>query len=167
MKILYIIRHAKSSWSSDAVNDFDRPLNQRGKRDAPLMGEVLDKREVSFDLILSSSARRAKKTSKKIAKKLNYAKEDIIFRDILYLADPEKMITEIKKVDASVQSLAIVGHNPGMTEMINLLSNIDIDNLPTCGVVAISLDIKSWLELSVTTQSEMLFFEYPKKHINL
>lgn len=167
MKTLYIIRHAKSSWSSNAENDFDRPLNQRGKRDAPLMGEVLYVKQVFPDLFLSSSAKRAKKTAKKIARKIGYDKKNILYKESLYLAAPEEIIAEIKSVDNSIHSLAVVGHNPGMTEIINLLSNVHIDNLPTCGIAALSIEIDQWADLTIQSKAKMLFFDYPKKYLNL
>jgi len=163
MKKLYIIRHAKSSWDSDAKSDFDRPLNKRGKRDAPLMGEVLKELDVMPDLILASSAKRTTMTALILAEKIGYD-EEIVFEDDLYLASDSEIDGFIKRVDDSINSLFVIAHNPGVTNFINRFTDDYISNLPTTGVFAIEFEVESWHDIKPRS-GKKLFFEYPKKHL--
>jgi len=163
LKQLFIIRHAKSSWDSDAKSDFDRPLNNRGRRDAPLMGEVLKELDILPNLILSSSAKRTTMTALILAEKIGYDKE-IIFEDDLYLASDSEIYDMIKRVDDSVDSLFLIAHNPGVTNFINRFTDDYISNMPTCGIYAIEFEVESWQEVK-PRRGKKLFFEYPKKHI--
>ncbi len=163
MKKLYIIRHAKSSWDSDAKSDFNRPLNKRGKRDAPMMGEVLKKLAVMPDIILSSSAKRTTMTALIVAEKIGYDKE-IVFEDELYLASDSEIYNQIKRVDDDKDSLFIIAHNPGVTNFINRFSDDYILNLPTCGIFAMEFDVDSFKDIKPRS-GKKLFFEYPKKYI--
>ena len=163
MRYLYLIRHAKSSWSDLELNDFDRDLNKRGKRDAPFMGEVLKKMEIEPDLILSSPAKRAKKTAIKIAKELSYLKEKIVFKEELYEAPTKNLEYEVKNIDNRVEHLFLVAHNPSLNMFAEFLLNEHYENLVTCSVLALELNIDSWSELERGVAKE-LFFEYPKKY---
>lgn len=160
MKYLYLLRHAKSNWKDLSVNDFNRPLNKRGKNDAPNMGKFLNNRNVRVDLIISSSAKRTKETSRVIAEKIGY-KNQIIFDENIYEATFEKLLSIIKNLDTNLNKVMIVGHNPGLTDLVNYLVDIEIDNIPTCGVAAIKLE-NDWCELKRNC-GKLLFFEYPKK----
>lgn len=164
MKSLYIIRHAKSSWDSGAKSDFDRPLNKRGQRDAPLMGSVLKERGVLPDLILSSSAKRAKKTALIIAQKIGYKEDDAIFDEDLYLASANEILEMIQNVDSHVETLFVIAHNPGMTDFINYFCKERISNLPTTGVFFMEFDILDWKSLKANS-AQNCFFDYPKKHL--
>ena len=161
MKTLTIIRHAKSSWADSGLDDFDRTLNRRGKQDAPMMGQRLAERDVYPDLILSSPAKRADKTIKKIAKKIGYPREDIIFEEKMYLADVPELLKIIRSIENSVQHLMLCGHNPGVTEFSNYVSGERIDNMPTCGVAVIGFDINSWNDVDRNT-GVLERFDYPK-----
>ena len=161
MKTLTIIRHAKSSWADSGLDDFDRTLNRRGKQDAPMMGQRLAERDVYPDLILSSPAKRADKTIKKIAKKIEYPREDIIFEEKMYLADVPELLKIIRSIENSVQHLMLCGHNPGVTEFSNYVSGERIDNMPTCGVAVIGFDINSWNDVDRNT-GVLERFDYPK-----
>jgi phosphohistidine phosphatase len=163
MKTLYIVRHAKSSWANPSQDDFERPLNDRGKNDAPRMGKRLKEKEVHPDLIVSSSAKRAYSTAKRIAKVLNYPKEKIKALKSLYHADEESMLAVIQDIKDKHNVVMLFGHNPGLTEFVNSFQNIelDIDNIPTCGVIAFQLNIDSWKDAS-WGKGKMLFFDYPK-----
>jgi phosphohistidine phosphatase len=163
VKKLYIIRHAKSSWDSDAKSDFNRPLNKRGKRDAPMMGEVLKKLAVMPDIILSSSAKRTTMTALIVAEKIGYDKE-IVFEDELYLASDSEIYNQIKRVDDDKDSVFIIAHNPGVTNFINRFSDDYISNLPTCGIFAMEFDVDSFKDIKPRS-GKKLFFEYPKKYI--
>ncbi len=162
MKTLYIVRHAKSSWDNSDLDDFDRPLNERGKRNAPEMGERLKEKGIKPDLIISSSAKRAFSTAKKIAKEVDYPVDKIKKSENLYLASISSAINIIRQVDDSVAALMIFGHNPGWTELSNYLCDVYIDNIPTAGVSAIRFDFDSWAKID-KGKGKMLFFDYPKK----
>ncbi|MCW8803191.1 MAG: histidine phosphatase family protein [Ignavibacteriaceae bacterium] len=162
MKTLYLTRHAKSSWTNPRLTDFDRPLNNRGKRDAPFMGKVLKDKKVKIGLIISSPAKRTKKTAIAIAEKLSYSEKKIMFNEDLYEASSNTLIKVIKKVDEKYDSVMIFAHNPGLTLLNNHISKNYIDNIPTCGIVALQLNNK-WSEVDKNT-CKFLFFEYPKLH---
>ncbi len=163
MKTLYIIRHAKSSWDNPDQSDFDRPLNGRGERDAPRMGKRLKEKEIHPDLMISSPAKRALSTGKRIAEILKYPKENIKTPNTLYHADEETILGIIQKVNYRCDVVMLIGHNPGLTDFLNALceDETNIDNLPTCGVVAFVFKEKSWKEIKWGT-GKMLFFDYPK-----
>ena len=164
MKTLYVVRHAKSSWKEKGIDDFDRPLNDRGERDAPFMGELLNSLGCKFDLVLSSPAKRAQETAKIICSKIGYNEEKIVFKRELYLANVKEIATAISEINKEVESLAIFGHNPGLTEFPNYLSGENsIDNIPTCGIVKFELFIENWKSISKGI-GKIRMFEYPKKY---
>lgn len=161
MKTLYLIRHAKSSWSDLTLDDFDRPLNKRGKRDAPLMAQWLDEHIDHLDQLISSSAKRAKATAKQFSIVFGI---DVEHHKSLYHAGEAEIYSAIYGANEASSSIAVFGHNPGFTYFANKFvdGNDFIDNVPTCGIVAISSNAKSWAELS-ELNSSLKFFMYPKK----
>ena len=161
MKRLLLIRHAKSSWDEPKLADIDRPLNGRGKRDAPKMGQRLARREITPDLILSSPARRALATAKIIAKELNYPVSNILVRDRLYAADPDDLVRVIRNLGDKLTTVMLFGHNPELTELAHRLS-AEITDLPTCAVADFTFDIKSWTELGKSKPTTVVF-DYPKQ----
>jgi phosphohistidine phosphatase len=163
MKTLYVIRHAKSSWDNEELSDFDRPLNERGKTDAPRMGKRLKEKEVHPDLMLSSPARRAYSTSKRIAKVLGYNKENIQTENKLYHASDADILKLLTHLPDKFNTVMVFGHNPGLTDFVNLLSNKKpvTDNIPTCGVVAFEFSIQSWSEIGFGS-GNLLFFDFPR-----
>jgi len=163
MKTLYLARHAKSYWKDQSIPDFDRPLNSRGKRDAPFMGEVLKDKKVKPDLIISSPAKRTKKTATEIASKIGYSEKKILYNEELYEASSNTIIKVLNKIDEKYNSVIIFAHNPGLTLLNNHISNNYIENIPTCGIVALQLD-KKWNELGKNT-CKFLYFEYPKLYL--
>jgi len=162
MKRLTLIRHAKSDWSDLSLKDFDRGLNKRGERSIPLMAKALKEKGIIPDLILSSRAKRAKKTAKGLAKELGYKKE-IILDQTLYFTEPDDMMAKIRKIHDNRNSLFLIGHNPEITELSNMLTNTYIDNIPTLGIVSLSLPIKRWKEIRVH-QAILDFFIFPKMY---
>ncbi|MFZ1279419.1 MAG: histidine phosphatase family protein [Ignavibacteriaceae bacterium] len=158
MKTLILLRHAKSSWDFPDLSDQDRPLNNRGKKDAPLIAEVLKKKNIKMDLIISSTSKRTMETAKVFANTLNLK---IIEDRNLYLASEPEIIRIVKKIDDCYDSVILVGHNPGMTNLINLVSNTGIDNLPTTGIIGIPVK-NTWNNFG-SEKCEILFFEFPKK----
>ena len=161
MKQLLLIRHAKSEWNDVSLSDFDRPLNVRGKRDAPVMAKRLLDKKVKIDLIISSPAKRAKKTASIFAKEYGIKKERINFKEKLYAESEETLFDVISKADDKFNSIAIVAHNPGLTDFANLLTESQIDNIPTCGIFAVKIDTKHWADFK-EAKKEFWFFEYPK-----
>ncbi len=163
MKTLFLIRHAKSSWDNITLSDFERPLNERGKTDAPKMAKRLRKKNIKIDAFISSPAKRAKKTAEYFIKEFNRNEDDIIFISSLYDASVNDFNAAIKSIDDKYNNVAIFSHNPGITQVANeLISGADIDNMPTCSVFAVTADIDKWKEF-FKTKKDFLFFDYPKK----
>jgi phosphohistidine phosphatase len=163
MKTLYLVRHAKSSWKDSSLDDLERPLNRRGKRDAPFMGELLKEKVVNPDVVISSPAKRASKTAQIITEHIGYSKKDIIYSEEIYEASSRELVDFIKKIDDKYNSVMLFGHNPGFTMLNNYLSKNYIDNIPTCGIVALQFNI-NWKEIDKNS-AKMLFFDYPKRYL--
>ncbi|HEX5653647.1 MAG TPA: histidine phosphatase family protein [Chitinophagaceae bacterium] len=161
MKILLLIRHAKSDWSSPTLGDFDRPLNERGKRDAPVMAHRLLDQEIVIDAFIASPARRAKKTATIFAKAFKREKDAIIFKEELYGAPDSVFYEVIREAPDKYKSIAVFSHNPGITDFANQLTDVRIDNIPTCGVFAVKIDCKKWSDFQAA-KKEFWFFDYPK-----
>ena len=161
-KTLLIIRHAKSSWDIGTLNDFERPLNERGKKDAPLMAQKLKERNVLIDAFVASPAKRAKKTAELFIEEYNRDKEDIIFISKLYHAPAEIFFDVAENLLEHFNTVAIFSHNPGITEFVNMLTDdVRLDNMPTCGIFAVSLLSPSWKNFK-KAKKEFLFFDFPK-----
>ncbi len=161
MKELIIVRHAKSSWRDSGLDDRERPLNKRGERDAPEMGARLARRKDRPDLIVSSPAVRALATARIIARKLDYARKDIVLIERLYGAGLDELLDVIRKADESVATLLLFGHNPGLTQLANHLGPREIPNLPTCGVLHLRFDADIWAVVGFARGEEVLF-DFPK-----
>lgn len=162
MKVLMLIRHAKSSWKDPSLPDWDRPLNKRGRRDAPMMGERLAERGAYADLVISSSAVRAVATAEAIAEAIEYPLEEIVVDERLYGAGEFEMLEVIQSLDDAWDRVMCVGHNPDLTDLVNRLSPYEIDNVPTCGIVALTFDTESWALVCHISPVEVEF-DYPKK----
>jgi phosphohistidine phosphatase len=163
MKTLYLVRHAKSSWKYPNLDDFERPLNKRGRKSAPFMGKILKKRNVAPDLILSSPANRASMTARIIAAKINYPLEKIRYSENIYEFSVNALIEVVSHMDDVINKAMLVGHNPALTELANYIGDQPISNIPTSGVFCAELDIPSWAGISDRC-GRLIFFEYPKKH---
>lgn len=161
-KIVYLVRHAKSSWSDASLADRDRPLNRRGRKSAPDMGRRLAKLGHQPDLIISSPARRAFSTAKKIAKELAFDKSEIVTDESMYFSGTGSMVSMLENLDDRYQNVMIVGHNPAMTSLLNIFCEAQVDNMPTCAVAVFSFDMTSWSELDVTN-GDLLVYDFPKK----
>lgn len=161
MKNLVIIRHAKSSWTEPLLNDHQRPLAERGLRDAPKMGNRLKKKGINPDAMLSSDAERAKATALITAESLDFPQEKIRFTPDLYHASASDILSEIKKTDNSVNTLFVFGHNPGENDLIWKLGG-EIDNLPTSGQFGFKFDVHKWSDIE-KKNAKFWFFDYPKK----
>jgi phosphohistidine phosphatase len=148
MKTLFLVRHAKSSRDDPALPDRDRPLNERGMRDASRVGGQLAKRDANPDLILSSPARRALTTAEIVARKLHYRLKDIVLDERLYAATPEVLLAIVHELDDKAKRVMLFGHNPELTELAHRLSE-KITDMPTCAVAEFAFDTKSWSNVGV------------------
>jgi phosphohistidine phosphatase len=142
MKTVLILRHAKSSWKVPDITDHDRPLNRRGKRDAPKMGRLLKEKELVPDLVISSTATRAKDTASAVAKNSGYKGKKIKFES-LYAAEPADYLAVIREITDNYQRVLIVGHNPSVEELIEMLTG-EIHIIPTCTLAQIEFVIENW-----------------------
>lgn len=163
MKTLYLVRHAKSSWKDETLDDYDRPLNKRGNQDAPFMGNLLSMKKIAPDLLISSPAKRAAKTAEFFSKQLEYDNEKIKFEEKLYAASKSEILAIINQQPDEIDSIMLFAHNPGLTDLANFLCGANIDNIPTAGVAAMKLKNSSWKDLN-KDGAELEFFEFPKKY---
>ena len=163
MKTLYLVRHAKSDWSDGTLKDFDRPLNKRGKKDAPQMGLHLKSvRNVALDGVLCSTAKRARSTAKRLLKGLDYSVEDVMWEEGIYWGNTTDLVHLIQQVDAHCNALMLIGHNPYVSDLVGFLQGQEIGDMPTCGVFGLSLDIDAWSEIT-SGKGKKLFFDCPKQ----
>lgn len=162
-RTLVMIRHAKSSWANPLQSDFERPLNDRGEQDAPMMGERLKKMNIIPDLLIASTAKRAKQTAKKIAKAIGYDEDKIQWEEKLYHCIPQVFEEVLYEIDDNVRSVFIVAHNPGITDFVDQLSpDFSLDSMPTCGIVGAKMQAAHWTDLN-SAKWKVFLFEYPKK----
>ena len=136
MKTLLLIRHAKSSWDNIALSDFDRPLNDRGKKDAPVMAKRIKERKIKIDLFLSSPAKRAKKTAENFIDVFGAKEKNLILIPSLYEASTKNFFEVVENINDKNDVVALFSHNPGITDFVNSLTEKYIDNMPTCSVFA-------------------------------
>lgn len=173
MRTLYLCRHAKSSWANPGQDDFDRPLNERGLRDAPFMAKTFKARDEPVDLLVSSTANRAFTTARFFAKELG-AKErpgfdaaqprpQLVLESNLYHASVRGILGIVNGLPNEAAGVMLFGHNPGFTEAVEFLSSRDIENMPTCGIVRIDFPFRSWTEVSMD-MGMLEWFDYPKRH---
>jgi len=165
LKQLFIIRHAKSDqgfWG----NDFERPLNDRGRSDALVMAKRLKDRRVNIDAWISSPAKRAKKTAEIFTETFKVVAGEIVFVSALYHASPEVFYDVISSLPDELNNIVVVSHNPGITYFVNsLVEDIKIDNMPTSGLFAIKTNISRWHEFN-HSKKDFLFFDYPKRVVS-
>ncbi|MEJ7770212.1 MAG: histidine phosphatase family protein [Chitinophagaceae bacterium] len=161
MKSLFVIRHAKSSWDLTNIEDIDRPLNDRGKADAPEMAKRLLKEKVKIDAFISSPAKRAKKTAQLFVHEFKRHKDEIVYIDELYNAQLTDFYKVLTGIDEAWNAVALFSHNPGITQFANSLTPVNIDNMPTCGIFAVRIPIGKW-ENFEQAGKEFWFFNYPK-----
>ena len=160
---LTLIRHAKSSWDEMILSDYKRPLNQRGRDNAPLMGKILKEQGIQFDLMVSSPAVRAAATTELLAAELDYPIKKIVFDKTLYGAETDTLLEVVQALPNDKTRIALVAHNPGLTEFCNYLCNAGISNLPTCSVASIRFDIDDWSAV-FRDNGTLELYEFPRKH---
>ncbi len=163
MKKLLLLRHGQSDWHADYEKDFDRPLNECGKRSADFMAERLLAKNIKPDSIISSPAIRAYDTIKRIAAIISFPKENIIIEEALYQTDMVGIRQLVGCINDDVDTAMLVLHNPTITAFANYLTGDNIANIPTCGIYGIELDLDTWQAIGACI-GERWFFDYPKKH---
>ena len=163
MKTLTLVRHAKSSWKDQNLSDQERPLNKRGERDAPVMGQRITEAGIRPSLIICSPAVRAWTTARIIASEIGYPNEFLQRENSLYLASLDDLLDVLVAQDREFNSLMVVGHNPGLTAFANYLSPGITNNIPTAGVVAFSFDRDDW-NLREHPETDLVTYDYPKKN---
>lgn len=162
MKTLYLLRHAKSSWDDPELKDFERPLSKRGRTDVPAMGERFQQRGDALQCIISSPAVRAKTTAKLFADAIAYPQDEIASNPELYFAGSGMFLKAASLLDDSCSEAMLVGHNPAITDFANLMADAGIENIPTCGLVKMTLNIDDWSDIEPGTAT-LVEFDYPKK----
>ncbi|MDP6905676.1 MAG: histidine phosphatase family protein [Verrucomicrobiota bacterium] len=165
-KQLILIRHAKSSWDDIELDDHERPLNDRGERNGPMMGQRLKKLGVNPDKVFTSSAVRAVSTAQIVCEEIEFPREYIIPRRVLYHADVSTWSEFISELDDSWNAVMIFGHNPGLTELAIDIWQLSVSNVPTCGVLLLGFDAGSW-EKVFFSQPVRACFDYPKNKSGL
>ncbi len=166
MRTLYITRHAKSSWDDPRADDFHRPLNDRGQRDAPFMAQVFSSRNEPVDLLMSSTAVRALSTAHLFAKSMGKERSAVQEDRLMYLADLPTLIKRVEQLPDSAKRVMLFGHNPGLSELVEYLGDADLGEIPTCAIVRIDLPIDSWAEASMGLGS-VVWSDFPKRHKEL
>ena len=163
MKKLIIVRHAKSSWNHPELSDFDRPLNIRGNKDAEMMSLKLSEKINKIDFIISSSSKRTILTYEYFKNKINFNNE--LFTDELYHASSKTVISIIKDTNSDINSLMLLGHNPGLTETVNHLTNHHLYNLPTTGIIIVKFNVSSWSKISeLDKKGNLEWIKFPKDY---
>lgn len=162
MKILYIVRHAKSSWKFPDMRDIERPLNRRGKRDAPEMAQFIGNMISPPDIFLSSPSKRTYETAQHFLAVFGTDDSSLTITHDLYHASASSWKHIITHIPDENNSAMLFGHNPGVTDFVNELTNKKIYNIPTCGVACIQLDIDHWEQLQ-KGRGELKFYHYPKE----
>jgi phosphohistidine phosphatase len=163
LRVLTLVRHAKSSWKDAALDDADRPLNKRGKRDATEMGKRLAKVGAKPAVIVSSPAKRARRTARAIAQALRYPKGKLVEKPAVYLATVDNLLAVLGGIDNELRDVILVGHNPGITELANYLTGEAISNIPTCGVARIGFEVDNWASLGPGS-GHLEWYDTPKSY---
>jgi phosphohistidine phosphatase len=163
LKHITLIRHAKSSWKDASLPDIDRPLNKRGKRDAPLMGKVLKEKRHIPDQIIASPAKRALDTAHVIADILGFCRDTVNIDPVIYHGDVADHLARIRHLNDRLEHVYWIGHNPSLTLMARWLSGDPVENIPTCGVFSVTFNVESWQHVGEDV-GQLNFFDYPKNH---
>ena len=161
MKTLLLMRHTKSSWKDAELADHERPLNKRGKKDAPFMGELLAEKELLPQIILGSTALRIHQTVEGLVLGSSYT-DEIVFLDSFYLAEPDAYLSELRTLPDTIERAMVIGHNPGLEGLLQLLSG-RIESLSTGSVAYLSLPVQSWANLNGETEGELVELLRPRE----
>jgi phosphohistidine phosphatase len=160
LKTLFIIRHSKSSWKNANLSDHERPLNKRGNIDAKLISNYLSSVVINIDFLHCSSSKRTRETAEYFLEKININKQN--YDDQLYHVSSEDLLQAIRAYDNNLSSAMIIAHNPGLTNFVNLLTDLNLWNLPTTGMIVIDFNVSSWEEIK-ENNGKILFKKFPKE----
>lgn len=163
MKILYLIRHAKSDWSIGHLSDIDRPLNERGYGDAHKMSLILKEKKVFPDLIISSPAVRAISTALIFCRTLNYDPKTILINKNLYNTSVKDYLKSISEINDQHNIVFLFGHNPTITNTANTLTNAMTEEMPTCAIAGMQSEAENWEAFSKNING-LTYFDIPKNH---
>jgi phosphohistidine phosphatase len=161
MKTLLVLRHAKSSWNDPELDDHERPLNERGRRDGPRMGELVREYGLIPDIVISSDAVRARLTAEAVAEAARYAGE-ILLDPHLYMASPAGILSRLRTVREDAETVMIIGHNPGLEELVEQLTG-ERQDLPTAALAHVVLEIDQWRDLTLSTRGTLVGLWRPKE----
>ena len=161
MRFLTVVRHAKSSWDYSELSDFERPLNERGRRDAPLMAKRLLKVPPRPDVLLSSPATRALTTARLFADEMGIKTADVAVDAKIYDASPDTLLKIVRGLDDGARHVMMFGHNPGVSELAHLLAACDFDEMATCAAARFEFAAKSWSEVA-PGDGKVVHFLFPK-----
>ena len=161
MKTLLVLRHAKSNWKDSSLADFDRPLNTRGKRAADLIGRFLRKKKLCPDLVLSSTAARARETIGLVLESARLVVE-VRYDERLYLASADRLAEIVSQIEEDRSQVVLVGHNPGMEELLPRLTG-DVERMPPAALAKIALDVEKWSEISEARSGRLEWLVKPKE----
>jgi phosphohistidine phosphatase len=160
MKTLLLMRHAKSSWKDDSLADHERPLKKRGRNDAKTIAKEIKKNDLVPDIILSSTAERARETVEILIDTLDF-KNEVIYLGALYMAEPQDFIEILKTLNNKNKTAMLVGHNPGMEAYLQIIDG-EIESMPTSGLGQLVLAIDDWADISLDSMGDLLGFWTPK-----
>ena len=161
MRLLTLVRHAKSSWDYSELSDFERPLNDRGRRDAPAMARRLLKVPPRPDRLVSSPATRALTTARMFADEFGIKTEDVAIDAKIYDASVDTLLNVVRRLDDGARHVLLFGHNPGISELAHLLASCDFDDMPTCAAARLEFAAKSWADVSPHA-GRLLHYVFPK-----
>ncbi|MFQ5733465.1 MAG: histidine phosphatase family protein [Planctomycetaceae bacterium] len=161
MKTLFLLRHAKSSWKNDLLTDHERPLNKRGRTTAPLMGRFMAEKDLQPDVIVSSTALRAKQTTDLIVESSQFP-ADVQFTDELYPSGVSRCLSALQTYAGGSDAVMLVGHNPGLEEVLEVLTG-RYDRMPTCALAKIALSVADWAEVSFGASGELIGMWRPRE----
>ena len=154
MRTLLLLRHAKSSWDDAGLRDHDRPLNERGLAAAPRIGRLLVELGRVPDLVLSSTAARARATAESVAEASGIDRDDVMFVENLYLAPPGTIVDVVRKQAQDAQCVLVVAHNPGLEDLVESLAG-HAEAFPTAALAAFSLEIDDWRDLALMSPNRL------------
>ncbi len=165
MKTLFLLRHGKSRWDEDFVQDYERTLKKRGARNASDMGKRIACRTDKPELIITSFAERTLRTALLVAAELDFKSDEIVVDKAIYAAECDDLQRIIQQFDDTYARILLVGHNPTLTEALNHFTNAGIENVPTCGLGVVQFSTDNWSSVS-SSNAQLLDFDYPKKPHN-
>jgi phosphohistidine phosphatase len=161
MKNLLLMRHAKSSWKDDSLEDHERPLKKRGRKDSIRMARVIADNNLTPDLILSSTAVRARETVEILAKELAYSGQ-ILFSDELYMGEPQDFVSALGEISDDPNTVMIVAHNPGLEAYLQIIDG-EIESVPTACLGHLVLVLDAWQDISLETMGDLIGLWKPKE----